>query len=211
MPEFQGNRGIAGTTGPLEGQGSHYVIREGARTLIPDSDVFPDHVFDQALEFISRRNAERSGQPSEDDPPGSDLAGRLGRAGAGLIFVSRTVEPPRLSGPIQFVVKLLDFWRLEDDDASRLLGFDQQDADHVGAVLMGREEFRGRDVRERIAHLLWIRRTLFALFRDRDTENAWLRGSHSWLDGRVPMELMLGGSMEDLLLVRDYVDTAAGV
>lgn len=119
-------------------------------------------------------------------------------------------ERKGLTGPIQFVVKLLEFWRLETDDAVGLLGFDSADANHVAAVLGGREQFRGRDVKDRIVHLFHIRATLLALFRDLETENNWLREPHAPLDKRSPLSLMLGGSMEDLLLTREYVESAAG-
>lgn len=117
----------------------------------------------------------------------------------------------RLTGPVQFVVKLLDYWKLKPIDAVRLLGFDDvADADHVSAVLDGREQFRGRDVRDRIAHLFSIRATLRSLFRDLEVENDWLRESHEMLGGQAPLSLLLGGSIEDLLLVSEYVDAAAG-
>ena len=114
------------------------------------------------------------------------------------------------TGPVQFVVKLLDFWGLEPCDVVGLLGFELADADHVSAVLDGRELFRGRDVMDRIAYLVSIRATLHALFRDLDVENDWLREPHEMLDRQTPMSLLLGGSMEDLLLIREYVDTVAG-
>ena len=116
----------------------------------------------------------------------------------------------RLSGPIQFVSRLLELWHLEAHDAVGLLGFDPSDTDHVAAVLAGREQFRGRDVRDRISHLFWIRKTLWSLFRDIKTENDWLREPHSLLEDRSPLSLLVGGSMEDLLLAREYVDAVAG-
>jgi len=116
----------------------------------------------------------------------------------------------RLTGPVQFILKLLEFWRLEPDDAVGLLGFDPSDSDHVAAVLAGNEQFRGRDVRDRLSHLFRIRKTLWSLFRDLDTENAWLREPHVLLNDRSPLSLLVGGSMEDLLLAREYVDAAAG-
>ena len=119
-------------------------------------------------------------------------------------------ERGRLTGPIQFVLKLLEFWRLEMSDAVGMLGFDRADAGHVAAVLAGNEQFRGRDVRDRISHLFRIRNTLWSLFRDLEVENDWLREPHSVLDDRTPLSLLLGGSMEDLLLAREYVDSAAG-
>ena len=119
-------------------------------------------------------------------------------------------ERDRLTGPIQFILKLLEFWRLETSDAVRMLGFDRADTEHVAAVLAGDEQFRGRDVRDRISHLFWIRNTLWSLFRDLEVENDWLREPHSMLDDRTPLSLLLGGSMDDLLLAREYVDAVAG-
>ena len=118
--------------------------------------------------------------------------------------------PERPTGPVQFLVKLLEWWCLSEDDAVSLLGFDQTDLSHVRAVLKGMEHFRGRDVRDRIAHVFQIRSTLMSLFQDLDVENKWLRESHSLLDGRSPMALLLGGSIEDILVVKEYVDTVAG-
>lgn len=116
----------------------------------------------------------------------------------------------RLTGSTQFIRKLLDHWNLNPIDAVALLGFDPSDADHVAGALDGRGVIRGRDVRDRIAHLFSIRATLWSLFRDLEVENDWLRESHAALDNKQPLSLIVGGSMEDLLLVREYVDAAAG-
>ncbi len=118
--------------------------------------------------------------------------------------------PKRVSGPIQFVLKLLENWHLSRDDAVPLLGFDQTDNNLVRAILAGAADLHGRDIRDRIAHLFHIRATLSSLFRDLEVENEWLRERHPLLDEREPLELLLGGSMEDLLLVKEYVDAAAG-
>ena len=123
---------------------------------------------------------------------------------------SLTSAPKRISGPVQFVLKLLENWHLSKDDAVLLLGFDQEDNGFVRAVLAGSADLHGRDIRDRIAHLFQIRKTLSALFRDLDVENEWLREPHTLLDGQEPLKLLLGGSMEDLLLVKEYVDAAAG-
>ena len=118
--------------------------------------------------------------------------------------------PNRISGPVQFVLKLLDSWRLSRDEAVLLLGFDQTDNSLVQAILEGAADLHGRDVRNRIAHLFHIRQTLSSLFRNLDVENEWLREPHTLLDEQEPLTLLLGGSMEDLLLVKEYVDAAAG-
>ena len=117
----------------------------------------------------------------------------------------------RLTGPVQFVRKLMDSWRLDNGDVVRLLGCDPEDFEYISAVLDGRRQLRGRDVRDRIAHLFCIRRTLWSLFQDLDVENDWLRERHSMLNGKSPMSLIIEGSIEDLLLAREYVESAAGV
>ena len=117
----------------------------------------------------------------------------------------------RLTGPVQFVWKLMGFWRLGMLDVVGILGYDPEDIEHVSAVLGGKEQFRGRDVRERISHLFFIRRALWSLFRDLDVENDWLRERHHMLNEKSPLSLMLEGSMEDFLLAREYVDHASAI
>ena len=124
--------------------------------------------------------------------------------------LTRIASRKRLTGPVRFVLKLMEFWRLTRDQVVGLLGFDQSDADHVAAALDGIEVLRGRDVRDRIAYLFAIRATLRSLFRDLDVENEWLREPHSLLHGESPLALLSNGSVEDLLIVKEYVDTVAG-
>lgn len=116
----------------------------------------------------------------------------------------------RLTGPLQFVLRLLKDWQLEKRDIVALLGFGLEEAAHVNDVLDGLDRFRGRDVQDRIAHLFHIREALDCLFRNLDAENQWLREPHALLDEKSPLSLLLGGSMQDILLTRDYVDAAAG-
>ena len=129
---------------------------------------------------------------------------------SGVPRATFALKPRGVSGPIQFVLKLLDGWRLTKEDAVVLLGFDESDSDFVRAVLEGKATLHGRDVRDRITHLFQIRKTLSTLFRDLDVENEWLREPQFLLEGQEPLELLLGGSMENLLLVKEYVDAAAG-
>ena len=120
-------------------------------------------------------------------------------------------KPARLAGPIQFFWKLLDFWHLDESDAVKLLGFDLAEAEYAREVMRGGRQLVGRDLKDRLAHLFHIRRTLWSLFRNLDVENEWLRERHSILNGGSPLSLMLKGSMEDLLLAREYVESAAGI
>lgn len=116
----------------------------------------------------------------------------------------------RITGPVKFVKQLLVTWRLEPDSACVLLGFEPSRLTYVNDMLQGYETLVGRDAKDRIAHLFQIRKLLSALFRDEAVENEWLRESHDTLNGKKPMDLLLEGSMENLLLVREYVELVAG-
>lgn len=130
-----------------------------------------------------------------------------------VMEASTSVKQPyhgRLSGPIWFVEKLLNTWRLDRSDAIPLLGLDPSDLSYATDVLAGRTTLRGRDAKDRVVYLFRIRKTLSALFGDEDVENEWLRERHEMLDDKVPMDLLREGSMENLLLVKEYVEAAAG-
>ncbi len=115
-----------------------------------------------------------------------------------------------LPGPMQFLLRLLETWKLERQDAVPLLGFETSERQYVERLLNGMESLTGRDVKDRIAYLFQIRQTLAGLFRNVKVENDWLREYHPMLDDRSPMDLLLKGTMEYLLVVRDYVLVASG-
>jgi len=118
----------------------------------------------------------------------------------------------RLSGPVQFFLTLIECWHLKDEPRrGQLLGYGTEDMEDFQALAEGRHRLSGRDLEDRIAHLFEIRRILSSLFRDIDVENEWLRESNSLLDNETPLSLMLEGSMENLLLIREYVESAAGI
>lgn len=122
----------------------------------------------------------------------------------------KSYHEPRLTGPIQFLANLLKTWHLSRADAIPLLGLEETDRSYAEDLLSGRAALQGRDLKYRIACLFRIRKTLAALFRDEKVENEWLRERHHTLDGQKPMDIMLEGSMENLLLVKEYVEAAAG-
>ena len=138
------------------------------------------------------------------------------RAGAGEAITlgvqsaERSLYRGRITGPIRFINQLIDSWRLDADSACTLLGFERSDSAYVRNVLQGYATLRGRDAKDRIAHLFEIRSALSALFRDVDVENEWLREGQQVLNGKKPMELLEEGSMENLLLVKEYVELVSG-
>ena len=116
----------------------------------------------------------------------------------------------RITGPVKFVNQLLATWYLGPEKACILLGFEPSRFAYVHGVLQGYETLTGRDAKDRIAHLFQIRKLLSALFRDEAVENEWLREPRDVLKGKTPMDLLLEGSMENLLLVREYVELVTG-
>ena len=115
-----------------------------------------------------------------------------------------------MNGPVKFIRRLLKDWNLKGCNAVALLGFEASQNAQIERVLDGTATLRGRDVKDRIVHLYHIRKTLSALFEDLEVENDWLRESHPLLNNCIPMDLLLEGSLENLLLIRDYVETVAG-
>jgi len=120
------------------------------------------------------------------------------------------ISNQRLTGPVQFIEGLLNCWKLDKKDAVYLLGFEETEAGIVSGILAGSEQLRGRDAKERLFHLLSIRESLHYFFQNLETENDWLREPQPLLDEQAPMNLLREGSMGNILLVREYVDSMVG-
>ena len=113
--------------------------------------------------------------------------------------------------PIRLVSKVLNTWRLGDRERARLLGLGESDQASIEEFLSGTSTTIRRDTKDRIAYLIQIRSTLSSLFRDDSVENEWLREPNEMLEGHSPLDQMLEGSMESLLLVRDFCDEVGGL
>lgn len=66
------------------------------------------------------------------------------------------------------------------------------------------------DTEERISHLLGIFKALQILFPDPARADAWLSRPNQFFDGRSALDVMLGGTLQDILLVRGYLDAQRG-
>ncbi len=107
----------------------------------------------------------------------------------------------RLTGPIQFLNKLLNTWNIGPKEAVYLLGFERSSRQHVEKLLNGTVRLEGRDVKDRIVYLFEIRSSLSALFMDEAAENQWIREPQPLLDDQVPLQLMLEGVVELMVLL----------
>lgn len=117
----------------------------------------------------------------------------------------------RLTGPIQFLSRLLELWRLDREEACYLLGYERKDQNLVEDLLNGSATLRGRDPKDRIAILFRIRSLLAGLFPRLEAENEWLRTPLKALSQRSPLELLREGSMENLLTLRQLIEHGMGL
>ena len=123
----------------------------------------------------------------------------------------QSAQTDRRYGPALLISRIFETWGLDRGDAATLLGFERPDHPLAENILNGYGPIIGRDTRDRIAYLIQIRNILYALFRDDKVENEWLRESHSLLGNQAPLDLLLEGSMENLLLVKHYCDEVGGM
>ena len=112
-----------------------------------------------------------------------------------------------LSGPARFFKNLLDCWGLGLEEGSILLGGSSDGGMFAEDFLCGEKDISDHmGLEDRIVDLYSISKALSSLFRDEAVENQWLRESDERLDGRSPMELMLDGSGESFLKIKELVE-----
>lgn len=114
----------------------------------------------------------------------------------------------RKTGEVQFFERLLDIWNLDEHQGATLLGFEQ--VSQVRDLLSGAASLRNRDAKDRLRHLFEIHAALDSLYRDEEVEREWLREAQSNLNGHSPLDLLLEGSMENLLRIRQFVEYLSG-
>lgn len=124
---------------------------------------------------------------------------------------SRHTLSTRISGPVQFLCKLQSMWQLERSQLAIMLGLDPSNDNQIRDLLRGISAFKGRDLNDRFVYLFEIRMFLDGLLEDLQAENEWLREPHSMLENRSPMDLLLEGSMRNLIVVSEYVQMACGL
>lgn len=150
----------------------------------------------------------------------SPEAGRANQIAAGRDLFS--IKLPRVMStgvwpreqsfvPTELIHKIFETWKLEMRDRATLLGLEESDQWLASEFLAGKATIAGRDIKDRIAYLILIKSTLYSLFRNEDVENEWLREAHGLLGNRTPLGLLLEGSMENMLLVKEFCDEAGGV
>ena len=91
-----------------------------------------------------------------------------------------------------------------------MLGYEADQLQYVRSVLSGHQSLRGRDAKDRIGHLFTIYNLASTLLGGTTQARQWLSLEQETLGGRSPFELLREGSMENVLIVRRFVEYACG-
>jgi len=120
-------------------------------------------------------------------------------------------DPEQVSALLEMVFRLMQAWRLDTRQQAILLGVRSPSTIYRWKN-HGAKRLR-LDTLERIRHLLGIHKRLRLLFyRNPDMAKDWVntRNRASCFGDKCPIDIMLKGKVSDLLLVRSYLEAAAG-
>lgn len=110
-------------------------------------------------------------------------------------------------GALAAFFALADVWKLSTDQQILLLGSPARSTyfkwKKEGGTLSVDQE-------DRVSHLLSIFKALQVLFPDPGRADRWLRHAHRFFGGKSALDVMLGGRLEDIARVRDFVDAQRG-
>jgi uncharacterized protein (DUF2384 family) len=131
------------------------------------------------------------------------------QAGARQTAILR--DGARASGPaLRTFGRIADRWQLKPNERQRLLGVPRST---YFTYLKATDRVRlSPDTLERISYVLGIYKALQILLPRREAADEWIRRSNSAavFNGHSPLDLMLGGKVADLYLVRRYLDGERG-
>ena len=97
-------------------------------------------------------------------------------------------------------------WELGPEESAALLGVSRRTAYRI--LREGHREHARPDTLERISHLISIYEDLAALFGDADIARTWVRRPNFDFGEQSPLHRMLHGTIQDLIVVRGYLDRA---
>lgn len=121
----------------------------------------------------------------------------------------------RLSGPaLRTFQSIADLWGLNEEQRRLVLGYPPRSTYHHWMKLARQQEpvTLDVDVLLRLSAVLGIYQALGILFGTADEGRAWLRGPHAapLFGGQPPLALVVSGTQDGLLAVRNFLDAARG-
>ncbi len=119
-------------------------------------------------------------------------------------------DSSRVSGPaLRAFERICDRWELSQKERYTILGLPKSTYFTAKRNATSR---LSRDTLERISYVLGIYSALKILLPRRAAADAWVRtpNDNSLFKGHSPIEMMLGGKVGDLFVVRRYLDGERG-
>jgi Protein of unknown function (DUF2384) len=142
-----------------------------------------------------RSSSELQFELQGEERPRRDFESLAKRAVPGV----KVTAPGRIKGFRRFMEK----WGFSRKDAAEILGFENEGL--IGELYAGIEKVQQRDVRDRLRHFLSIAVDLDGLYDDDQNVRHWLDQPKKLFQGKTPRELLVEGSMENLLRVQQLV------
>jgi hypothetical protein len=120
-------------------------------------------------------------------------------------------DVPRLAvtvpGRIKGFQRLMEKWGFSRKDAAEILGFENEGL--IGELYAGIEKVQQRDVRDRLKLFLSLAVDLDGLYEEDQVIIEWFDQPKKLLRGKTPRQLLVEGSMENLLRVRQLIQYEA--
>lgn len=122
-----------------------------------------------------------------------------------------TLNDSEASGPaLRTFKRVADRWKLSSGERQQLLGLPR--STFFKAVREPNKARLSRDTLERLSYVFGIYGALQILLPRKEAADAWIRtpNDNEFFKGHAPVELMLGGKVSDLFVVRRYLDGERG-
>jgi hypothetical protein len=113
-----------------------------------------------------------------------------------------------VTAPVKAVLSILRRWTIGDDVGAQILGTDEPG--YVADLRSGAASLKTRDMRDRARLLLDIYEGVFALLRNSEAEQVWIKIPRQDLDGQSVLDLMIEGSLRNLIRAQAFVDYVNG-
>jgi hypothetical protein len=113
-----------------------------------------------------------------------------------------------VTAPVKAVLAILRRWTIGDDVGAQILGTDEPG--YVADLRSGAASLKTRDMRDRARLLLDIYEGVFALLRNSQAEQVWIKIPRQDLDGQSVLDLMIEGSLRNLIRAQAFVDYVNG-
>jgi hypothetical protein len=113
-----------------------------------------------------------------------------------------------IPAPIRALLAVFRRWDIPDELGAMMLGTD--DPGSVAKLRFGVSSLRTRDELDRVRLVIDIYEGVFALLRDPNSEQTWIRTPRSDFDGHSLLEMMTEGSQRNLIRALAFVDYVNG-